>query len=115
MMMSNLKIYQDAQIKLKTLVKNVQLKDATYYSIVKITDDFILWAGIYRDRDCMLRVALYRSFCEDSTPKSVTKRMKYENFVRVFPEFGRRDIWRDDWDTARDRYKKLNPDTDKEK
>jgi len=108
-MMKNIEIYQKAQEKLKTIVKKVALEGGKtqYCSIVKISDDFFLWANLYRCKNDLLYISLYRNDKDDKKPKRVARRIKYEDFIRAFPEFGRRDIWRVGWNEAGKRYTEL--------
>lgn len=94
----NLKLYQDAQKKLATMMKQmVNDSEKEYYAIVKISDDFYLYAGMKAIKT-LVRVDLCRDFGVDGDITPIASGVPYLDFIRAFPEFGRRDIWKNDWE-----------------
>lgn len=95
---ANLKLYQDAQEKLAFMMKQM-VKDPKkqFYAIVGIADDFVLYAGML-SVNTLIRVDLWRDFLDGTNPKVIASDVPYLDFIRAFPEFGRRDIWKADWD-----------------
>ena len=96
----NLRIYNKAQAALKVIHRKILREEENqFHSLLKISDDTTIFATICKkENDARLWVVMRRSFEGQILGEGAM--ILYGIFMKQWPEFGRRPMWKEDWDNV---------------